>query len=88
MDEAIIACALERYRLANGQYPESLDQLAPSYLNEIPHDKASGKAFHYKVKKDGKFLLYSIGNKGKDNGGEIVLNHAGHIDINKSDWVW
>jgi len=88
VDEAITACALERYRLANGQYPESLDQLAPIYLNEIPHDKASGEAFHYKVKKDGKFLLYSIGNKGKDNGGEIVLNNAGHIDINKSDWVW
>jgi len=33
-------------------------------------------------------LLYSIGNKGKDNGGEIGLNHAGHIDTNKSDWVW
>ena len=28
-DTAAIACALERYRLANGHYPESLDSLVP-----------------------------------------------------------
>ena len=29
VNQAIVACALERFRLANGVYPETLDQLVP-----------------------------------------------------------
>ena len=38
VNEAQIACALERYHLANGEYPETLDALMPQFMEKIPHD--------------------------------------------------
>ena len=44
VNEALIACALERYHLANGQYPETLAALAPQFLEKIPNDLIGGPA--------------------------------------------
>jgi hypothetical protein len=33
---ARVACALERYRLARGSYPETLEALGPNYLAKLP----------------------------------------------------
>jgi hypothetical protein len=44
LHSAIIALAVERYRLAEGQWPDSLDRLIPKYLQSLPtnflHEKA------------------------------------------------
>jgi len=87
-DEAVVACALERYRLANGQYPDALEKLTPAFLQKIPFDAMSGKPLHYRLKDDGTFLLYSVGSNGKDDGGEVVLQKNGRVDLKQGDWVW
>jgi hypothetical protein len=82
-DEAQIACALERYKLANGNYPETLDALAPQFIETIPHDIIGGQPLHYRRTDDGKFLLYSVGWNETDDGGK-----DGGTDFTKADWVW
>ena len=87
-DEGMTACALERYRLANGCYPDALEKLVPTYLKTLPRDAAGGGTLHYRLKDDGQFLLYSVGINGQDDGGKEVLNATGSIDRDQSDWVW
>ncbi|HYT59673.1 MAG TPA: hypothetical protein VEL06_05855, partial [Haliangiales bacterium] len=59
-DQAALACALERFRLANGQFPEKLDALAPRFIDRIPNDVISGQPLKYRRLDEGKFLLYSV----------------------------
>jgi hypothetical protein len=89
-DEACIACALERYRLAHGAYPAALDALVPAYIDALPHDVMNGEPFHYRVNGDGTFLLYSVGWDQKDDGGTIAYRDpsSASIDFDHADWVW
>jgi hypothetical protein len=98
VDLARTAIALERYRLAHGEYPESLDALAPQFMAKVPRDviggqpsQGSGSAsqpLHYRRTSDGQFVLYSIGWNERDDGGVVGLTKGGDVDINKGDWVW
>ena len=47
VNEALIACALERYRLAQGRYPETLDALIPQFAEKIPNDVIGGAPLKY-----------------------------------------
>ena len=42
VNEAQIACALERYQLARHEYPATLAELVPQYLATLPHDLIGG----------------------------------------------
>jgi hypothetical protein len=90
VNQAIVACALERYRLAEGRYPESLEPLSPRFLPTMPHDVITGAPFIYRRTPDGQFILYSEGWNEKDDGGTIVLpggkDHK--RDLTEGDWVW
>jgi hypothetical protein len=88
VDMAILACALERYHLAQGEYPETLAALMPSFLEKIPPDVVDGQPLHYHRMSDGRFRLYSIGWNGKDDGGVVGLNIAGRVNPQLGDWVW
>jgi hypothetical protein len=88
VNEAQIACALERYRLVDGEYPATLDALVPSFLVKLPHDIIGGQPLHYRRTDDGKFVLYSIGWNERDDGGHAVFNHDGTEDRLRGDWVW
>jgi len=90
IDEARIACALERYRLARGVYPGSLEALAPAYIDELPHDIMNGQPYHYQLRADGTFLLYSVGWNQTDDGGKVIYmkNSPTRIDYDQGDWVW
>jgi len=88
IDLARVACSLERYRLAHGEYPETLDALAPQFIAQIPHDIINGQPLHYRRTDDGKFLLYSVGWDEKDDGGRVTLTKGGSVDRNIGDWVW
>ncbi len=66
-----IACALERYHLAHGEYPETLDALMPQFMEKMPHDIIGGQPLHYRRTDDGKFLLYSVGWNETDDGGQV-----------------
>jgi type II secretory pathway pseudopilin PulG len=84
VNQALIVCGLERYRLAHGQYPEKLAMLTPEFIAMIPRDVIGGRPLKYRRTDDGRFLLYSIGWEEKDDGGvEWPSNKAGN-----RDWVW
>ena len=87
-NEAQIVCALERYHLAHGEYPETLDALAPQFIEKLPHDIIGGQPLHYRRTESGKFLLYSIGWNETDDGGQVALKPDGSEDWGKGDWVW
>ena len=61
INQEMIVCALERFRLENGNYPESLDSLVPRFLNKIPPDVIGGLTPRYQRLENGQFLLYSTG---------------------------
>lgn len=88
IDLARVACALERYRLAHGQYPEILDALAPQFIGKLPHDIINGQPLHYRRTVDGNFILYSVGWNEKDDGGQVVLTENGSVNREQGDWVW
>jgi hypothetical protein len=83
-NEAALACALERYRLAHSNYPVSLQSLAPDWIPALPHDVIGGQSYHYYSSDSKSYTLYSIGWNAKDDGGmpgESVFGVNG-------DWVW
>jgi hypothetical protein len=88
VDLACVACALERYHLARGEYPDTLDPLTPQFIKSIPHDILNGQPLHYCLTDDGKYLLYSVGWNLTDDGGQIGRASNGNVDIRKGDWVW
>lgn len=84
VNEAQIACALERYHFAHGEYPKTLDALTPQFIEKLPHDIIGGLPLHYHRTANEKFLLYSVGWNEKDDGGA-----PGTLsDSENGDWVW
>lgn len=62
------ALAVEEWRLENGRWPESLEQLVPGFLDTVPEDPFSDRPLYY-VKADTGVALYSVGPDGQDDGG-------------------
>jgi hypothetical protein len=87
---ARVACGLERYRLANGKYPESLDAIAPQFISKLPHDVIDGQPLKYRRNAEGSFILYSVGWNETDDGGTVAMRKANtpSVDQDKGDWVW
>jgi hypothetical protein len=88
VNECQIACALERYRLAKGEYPETLDALVPQFIETLPHDIINGEPLKYRRAADGSFLLYSVGWNKTDDGGQAVLHPELAENLKQGDWVW
>ncbi len=66
--------ALRAYKLDHGAYPVSLFALAPTYLKAVPNDPfALSGPLRYK-NQGSKFLLYSVGPDGKDDGGKPIFD--------------
>jgi hypothetical protein len=98
----IAAIALKRGALQTGAYPAELPALVPAYLAAAPRDPVDGKPLRYQRIGNGSFLLYSIGEDGKDNGGDPSppaksAGPGGWLDgyshdtgswLNGHDWVW
>jgi hypothetical protein len=84
-NQAAIACALERYRLANGHFPEKLEALAPRFMSPLPNDVLTGEPYKYRLRDDGRFVLYSVGWDEKDDGG---VPGKTLFDDKQGDWVW
>lgn len=90
VDLARTAVALERYRLAHGEYPESPDALVLQFLAAVPHDVIGGQPLKYRREADGRFVLYSVGWNETDDGGKVVVGKgaAPMPDYRAGDWVW
>jgi hypothetical protein len=85
---ARIACALECYRLAHANYPQTLDSLAPQFIDKIPHDVINGQPLKYHPTDDGKYVLYSVGWNKMDDGGRVGMINEKHYDYRVGDWIW
>jgi hypothetical protein len=89
VDLAMVACALERCRLARGQYPEELKALVPDFAAVLPHDIINGQPLKYRRTDNGRFILYSVGWNEKDDGGVIATKgKPPRQDTEHGDWVW
>jgi hypothetical protein len=75
-----IGFALTAYRGEKGSYPETLDELVPKYLPEIPLDKFSEKPLIY-VPRESDFLIYSVGNNGLDDEGRRMGSNGKDDDV-------
>jgi hypothetical protein len=67
---AAAALAAERYRMAEGRWPENLGALAPRYLAAVPADPFDGKPLRLRRLADG-LVIYSVGADGADDGGNL-----------------
>ena len=90
VEEALVVCALERHRMARGQYPERLAALAPRFIDQLPHDIIGGQPLKYRRTNDGQFVLYSIGWNAADDGGTTAStdSNAPRANLDERDWVW
>lgn len=88
VNEAFLACALERYRLAHGSFPEGLALLAPAFVEKVPSDLIGGQSLHYRRKDAEHFQLYSVGWNEIDDGGATDRNENGSVVWDQGDWVW
>ena len=78
VNQATLACALERYRLGHGAYPETLEPLLPAYLESIPRDINCGRPmFYQRADKDG-YVLRGVGPNGVIDQGKVPSD----------DWLW
>jgi hypothetical protein len=92
VDEARVACALERYRLEHHELPDDLEVLSPKFISKIPNDVIGiglGQ-LHYRKNSDGTYVLYSVGWNGEDDGGVPGLRTGSTPRANnfEGDWVW
>jgi hypothetical protein len=91
VDAASVACAMERFRLKKGALPEVLEEMAPEFMPHIPNDVIDGKPLRYVRKVENRYLLYSIGWNGTDEGGTLAWRTESRtptLDLEAGDWVW
>jgi hypothetical protein len=67
---AIVALAVERYRLDQQGWPESIDQLIPGYLEKTPADPFANGPIQLRRLPDG-LVIYSVGFDRIDDGGRV-----------------
>jgi len=69
---AAAALAALRFRREIGRWPETLDELAPEYIESVPRDPFTGGALIYRILDDG-IMIYSVGANGVDDSGKPTL---------------
>ena len=89
------AIATELFRRERGRWPESLQELVPLYLDEIPTDPFDGKPLIYRRMREGEefrderygivvrngVIIYSVGPDGSDDGGTMGPSVNDFYDI-------
>lgn len=90
---SLVLCAigLKRYSLRHGKLPATLDALVPEFLPSVPVDYMDGKAVKYRHNENGSFTIYSVGEDGKDDGGDLSLSPETSTwrDLwKRRDYVW
>lgn len=90
VNQARLAVALERFRLAEGQFPAELHELSPRFLNTVPHDAVNGEPYRYRREAPDRFLLYSVGLNLTDDNAQVALDKQGRAKPSaaEGDWVW
>jgi hypothetical protein len=86
--QAMTVCALQRYQIMKGAYPQALGALAPEFVKEVALDPVTGERMHYRPDSRSNFLLYSVGWNGVDEGGKVCYAQGGGVGAVNGDWVW
>jgi hypothetical protein len=90
-DGLLVAIALEVFRREHGKYPESLSDLVPQLLPEIPADRITGEPVRFRIV-NSQPLVYSVGADRKDDGGRpaVAKNSQGNLHLKESQLaaVW
>jgi hypothetical protein len=78
--EALVAA--QAYRRDKGEFPESLSQLVPHYLEGVPLDPCdpSGGTLLYRRDSATEAVVWSVGNDGMDSGGDVVSTNGRPTD--------
>ena len=88
----VAATALKRFELKHAKLPATLAELTPEFLASLPIDPYDGKPLKYHPNDDGTFVLYSVGDDGIDNGGDVTPAKASLTPYASwqrgRDWVW
>ncbi|HSI62124.1 MAG TPA: hypothetical protein VLE43_03370 [Candidatus Saccharimonadia bacterium] len=79
--EALLWCAIERFRLKHDHVPDKLEELVPEFVDKLPCDPVNGLPLRYVRQGERDYLLYSIGWNEKDDGGVGAQKREG-------DWTW
>ena len=53
----------------------------PEFVPKVPLDPVDGQPLRYRRNADGTFLLYSVGENGKDDGGNPALNKVSEFQL-------
>ncbi len=78
-DGILIGIALTLYQQEHGNWPDSLDDLSPTYLPSVPIDRLTGKPLHYRITDEGP-LVYSVGVDGDDDAGRVPVDTDGKVN--------
>lgn len=65
----VAALALERFRSQNGKLPDTLEDLKPTFVAEVPQDPFTGMEVLYRQLPKG-YVVYSVGRDRRDDGGK------------------
>jgi hypothetical protein len=90
----VAAIALKRYELRHHKIPVTLEELTPDLLKAVPIDCMNGQPLRYRPNADETFLLYSVGENDKDDGGNPSLEKSvtsvrfNWQNSHALDWVW
>ena len=82
------ACAVERYHMAHGRLPATLEDLVPAFLPSIPTDPLTGQPLCYKPSESSSYLIYGTGWDQTDNAGSGVsaLTGLSTKTMDQADW--
>ena len=71
---------LHAYWLEKHRFPETLDELVPGFLRELPQDSFTARSLLYRPLADS-YLLYSVGADGLDGGGVKKDMQGNRVDL-------
>jgi len=71
---------VELFRRKNGRLPESLEELAPDFIPQVPTDPFDGLPLRYELRDDG-YVIYSVGEDRQDDGGHRVDDENNQPDL-------
>lgn len=82
---AIVGLACERFRLLEGRWPKTLQEIPVALLAAVPLDPFDGKPLRYRQLPDG-VAIYSVGVNGSDDGGDLHWGERESLDVGFRLW--
>jgi hypothetical protein len=73
-DATELALAVLRFHAQRGDWPVSIGELAPDFLDSIPTDPLNAEPLKWKVTNENTLNVYSVGNNGTDDHGRPMMD--------------